>query len=437
MSIFNSLGSNYNLKFALKALTLANNPDDSVRLESYLNQKYQGKTILLYKGREAIELALNLTGLPKNSAVAINGYTCYAVYKAVMDAGYKIEYLDILALANTDRAFNSANATDIATETQLNFSAATLRTKLKQNPTIKILIIQNTLGYACDIEKIAEICRENNIILIEDLAHSVGATYTNGKEAGSIGDFVVLSFSQDKMIDAVSGGALIIRNSKYQNGVPARLQQLPVRQRFRDRIYAIATFKIRKTYAIGLGKIIHVFLKKMNLLSMPMANGNYDVSGRGESTLDTAPILHKLPDWHANLAYEQFQNLDENLKHRKEIALVYAKKLNPKILAQTLSAQITKATNLRLPIFIDAAAIGSAKTRSNLINYLKEIGVHISDIWYDAPIAPKKYMPLTAYENFCPQSEKISEQMLNLPTHKNISPAQAEKIAEKINEWLG
>ena len=41
------------------------------------------------------------------------------------------------------------------------------------------------------------ICKEKDIVLIEDLAHCVGAKYLNGKEAGNVGDLVVLSFSQD------------------------------------------------------------------------------------------------------------------------------------------------------------------------------------------------------------------------------------------------
>lgn len=185
VSIFNSLGSNYDFNFVLKSLFSPGNDD----LKSFLENKYKGQVTLVYKGREAIELALG--NINKGSLVGINGFICFAVYEAIKKAGMEVEYLDI-------------------EKGELNFSAETL----KKAVNVKAVIVQNTLGYPCDIEKIAQICKEKKIILIEDLAHSIGTRYESGEEAGMVGDFVVLSFSQDKIIDAVSGGALISRIDK-------------------------------------------------------------------------------------------------------------------------------------------------------------------------------------------------------------------------------
>src|SRR5215469_1404509 len=198
MSIFNSLGSNYRFDYVLKAVFAKNDQKATDILKKYLENKYQGEVFLLYKGREAIELALKGLNLPHDSAVAFNGYTCYAVYKAVVNAGYSPKYIDIA-------------------KGSLDFSAESLKKVIKNNPAIKVLLIQNTLGYPCDIAAIAKICNEEKIILIEDLAHSIGAKYEDDSEAGTVGDFTVLSFSQDKMIDGISGGALIVRNKELMN----------------------------------------------------------------------------------------------------------------------------------------------------------------------------------------------------------------------------
>jgi dTDP-4-amino-4,6-dideoxygalactose transaminase len=394
--IFNSLGSNYNLRFALKALGGTNRPQKQLELKSYLEQKYRGKAVLLYKAREAITLALRSLDLPKNSAVAINGYTCYAVYKAVTDAGCRPEYLDIV-------------------DGGLNFSAQALKTALMRNPDIKAVIIQNTLGFICDMENISAICKERSLILIEDLAHSAGAVYSNGQQAGTVGDFTVLSFSQDKIIDAVSGGALIARNNKYQNFNTADVRPVGRKQQIIDRMYPLATYKIRKTYALGIGRAAHFFYKKSGLLPKPMGN------------LDKI-ILHNLPNWYCGLAYFQFREHEKNLRHRKQAALVYAQNLNPKVLLPGLTGQIPQSANLRFPILV--------KDREKLVEYLKGYGIHISDIWYDAPVAPPKYLPMTDYKNQCPGAEKVSAEMLNLPTHLNTSLSDAGNIAEKINQWL-
>lgn len=392
MSIFNSLGSNYNFNFVLKSLfTFGGNPDG---LEKLLEEKYGGKPILLYKGREAIELALQTLNLSKASFVAINGFTCFAVYDAVKKAGLNVEYLDI------ERG-------------ELNFSADILKEALEKNPKIKTVIIQNTLGYPCDIEGISKICREHNLILIEDLAHSIGTKYANGAETGSVGEFVVLSFSQDKMIDAVSGGALIKRSGVNLDHLEGGIAwHLPAR-RLIDRLYPLFTYLIRKTYPFTLGKILHFILKNLKLLSQPMNDGDK---------------IHKLPGWYGKLIKIQFDRLIDNLNHRKIIASIYAKSIDPKILSPNIVRGIHLSSNLRFPIFI--------RNRETLIKYLAQKEIYVSDIWYDAPIAPKKYLQFTNYFGQCPNAELASAEILNLPTNITVSEKDAERISELVNLWL-
>ena len=77
------------------------------------------------------------------------------------------------------------------------------------------------------------------------------------------------------------------------------------------------------------------------------------------------------------------------------------------------------------------------KNRKKLINHLRQNGVYISDIWYDAPIAPVKFLKFTDYsDGLCITSEKVSNQIVNFPTHINISVAQAQLLSNKINKWL-
>lgn len=340
-------------------------------------------------------MALKILNLPKGSAVAINGFTCYAVYKAIDVAGYTPICLD-LDEKNTD----------------LNFSSETFEKKLAENSNIKAVIIQNTFGYSCDIEKIEKICKEKNIVLIEDLAHCIGTIYSDGREAGKVGDMVALSFSQDKVIDAVSGGALIIRNKKYRTkslqGEALRNFKEPKNQ-LKDKAYPLFTYKIRFLYDIFLGKILHYILKDFNLLSKPMQGGLYD--------------FYSLPDWYCNLALMEFSKLKEQLNHRRQIANIYARSLNKKILNKNITEKIPTSSNLRFPIFAENPPNGEAG-RGELIKFLKKEKIFVSDIWYFS-VAPE-----------CPNAVGISHKILNLPTHINVSKKSAARIAEKINEWL-
>lgn len=392
MSIFNSLGSSYNLNYVLKTLFSLNNKKHKTDLKKILSEKYNGEVILTYKGRQAIEITLRILNLPEGSVVAINGFTCFAVYQAVINAGLNVEYIDI-------------------EKEDLNFSPEQLKDVLKKNSQIKVVIIQNTLGYPANVEKIVESCKENKIILIEDLAHSVGTMYENNLRAGELGDFIALSFSQDKIIDAVSGGALIIRNKRFQKAFTE--SDLKVNDNLKDRLYPLFTFLIRKTYTVGFGKFIHVLLKILNLLSKPMDN-------------ELKPST--IAPWYCNLVKDELNNLENSLNHRRKIASIYYENIDKKVLFSKLVKDIPNSTNLRFPIFVD--------NRAGLVNFLKKQNIFVSDIWYDAPIAPKGYMTQTNYIHQCPNAEKIAETILNLPTHKNVSEKQAERIAKLINQWL-
>lgn len=64
-----------------------------------------------------------------------------------------------------------------------------------------------------DIEEIAKLCKDENIVLIEDCAHSLGATL-NEKHSGLFGDAGVYSFYSTKAIMAGEGGIIVTNNEE-------------------------------------------------------------------------------------------------------------------------------------------------------------------------------------------------------------------------------
>lgn len=64
-----------------------------------------------------------------------------------------------------------------------------------------------------DIEQIADLCKEENIVLIEDCAHSFGAT-AKGRHSGLFGDAGVYSFYATKAIPAGEGGVIVTKNEE-------------------------------------------------------------------------------------------------------------------------------------------------------------------------------------------------------------------------------
>ena len=85
----------------------------------------------------------------------------------------------------------------------------------------KAIVVVHLYGMIIsDIEAIAEFCKNNNLILIEDTAQALG-TEINGKKAGSFGDFGVFSFHSHKNITTLGeGGMLTCNDKKYADIIP-------------------------------------------------------------------------------------------------------------------------------------------------------------------------------------------------------------------------
>lgn len=386
MAIFNSLGSNYRPRHLWHMFS---GFDTRQRDEfvGYLENRYDANAQLTYKGREALYLALRNAGLKRGSHVAINGYTCYAVYDAVQAAGMVPVYVDI-------------------EKKSLNFSAAELKKHIKKDKKLKAVIVQNTLGFPSDMAKIEDLAHKHKLHLIEDLAHSVGMKYEDGREAGTVADSA-LSFSQDKAVDAVSGGAYIYRGKKQK----FHTRRLRYTRFMKDYYYIWNTQFIRSGYIWGGGKIYGYILTKFRFLPKPM-------DGRAEKV--------RRPDtWHATLAYKQFRDLAATIEHRQDIAAIYRHNLPARIQLPHME----EATYLRFPLMV--------KDPASLISHMKSAGIYISDTWYESPISPKRCVKDTNYEaGECTRSEKMASQMVNLPTHINVEDDDAEKITAKVNEWL-
>ena len=86
----------------------------------------------------------------------------------------------------------------------------------KINKKTKALIIVHYVGLPCNMDKIIEILNKKNIILIEDCAAALGATYDN-KLVGTFGYAGCFSFYPTKHITTMEGGMLINQEEKHSS----------------------------------------------------------------------------------------------------------------------------------------------------------------------------------------------------------------------------
>ncbi len=77
----------------------------------------------------------------------------------------------------------------------------------------KAILVVHIYGLPVDMDPVLEICRKNNLYLIEDAAEMHGQEYKNIK-CGSFGDISTFSFYPNKLITTGEGGMLVTNNEE-------------------------------------------------------------------------------------------------------------------------------------------------------------------------------------------------------------------------------
>jgi len=108
--------------------------------------------------------------------------------------------------------------TDIDLDTRV-VTLDTIRSCVTENT--KAVVVVHLYGFLIpDIEKIAKFCKDNNLLLIEDVAQAMG-TEIDGKKAGTFGDFGVFSFHSHKNITTLGeGGMLVVKDNEIAKVIP-------------------------------------------------------------------------------------------------------------------------------------------------------------------------------------------------------------------------
>ncbi|GIK84033.1 MAG: polysaccharide biosynthesis protein [Patescibacteria group bacterium] len=408
-SIFNSLGSNYSLKFVSTSLwsIFFSRKSDVKKLERHLAQTYGGEVLSLYKGRDAIEACCRVL-LKPGSEIITQAFSCYAVEEGMLRAGMKAVYADI-----------SRDSTNLTVES--------IAETYKKYPQAKAVLIQHSLGIPADSVAIRKWCNTHGLLMIEDIAQGIGGIDSTGKMLGELADAVIFSFGKDKIIDAISGGAVVFkvmddeRNERLID-VKKMVGKLPFSIVYEDLLYPDLTSFIRKTHHFGFGKVVFVLAKKLGLLGSPI-----------KSKTDTMTWMHQA---YAKLAVLQFKGLEQQIEHRKKIAQIYFEQLSQSSLKQGglqllfTKEELERSSNLRFSVrCTDDTQV------KKLVAALKKNRIYVSDRWYRWSVDCGSYQCKTMYQNkSCPHAELLATQVLNLPTHREITPAIAKKICTILLE---
>ena len=120
------------------------------------------------------------------------------------------------------QARTSSSSTATATTSACRSTTSSARCSEHRPRAVFLVHIGGHLAF--DVDRIAELCRSEGIVLIEDCAHAHGAEW-NGRRAGTWGDAGIWSFAATKTISTGEGGMLVSRASRGDR-VRARVPQL-------------------------------------------------------------------------------------------------------------------------------------------------------------------------------------------------------------------
>ena len=84
----------------------------------------------------------------------------------------------------------------------------------KITPRTKAILPVHFAGRPCQMKKIKDIVQKHHLVLIEDAAHALEATY-HGQKIGTIGDLTVFSFYVTKNLVTGEGGMITTDNDTY------------------------------------------------------------------------------------------------------------------------------------------------------------------------------------------------------------------------------
>lgn len=155
----------------------------------FLN-KLNRKILLTHSCTAALEMAAILTDCKTDDEIIMPSYTFVSTANAFVLRGAKPVFVDIRP--------DTLNINEILIE-----KAITKKTKA--------IVPVHYAGVGCEMDKISEIAKQNNLFIIEDAAQAFDSQY-KGKDLGTIGDLGALSFHETKNIISGEGGALIINN---------------------------------------------------------------------------------------------------------------------------------------------------------------------------------------------------------------------------------
>jgi len=259
--------------------------------------------------------------------------------------------------------------------------------KQYEHKNIKAVMPVHMAGLPCDMQPLMEYCKARGIKVIEDAAHSFGAT-DRGLQTGTIGDAGAFSFYATKVLACGEGGMLVSRNRELIE-------------------------KVRKLSYFGIDK---------------RAFERYTAKGTWYYEVEELGYKFNMDSIHAALGIVQLRKQEQMLRQRERIAKYYDTHLPESVLRPSRRDSVSHVWHLypvKLPEHLE---------RDRVFQGLRELGIGTSV--HFIPLHRHPYYAQRFEPELFPQAEKNYARTLSLPLHAGMSIEDAEFVVQSLSSIM-
>lgn len=347
----------------------------------------QGPTIEAFESKVADYVGAKYAVAFANGTAALHG-ACFA---AEIGEGDEIITTPITFLASSNCVLYQGGTPVFADIDMETYNVDPLEIKSKITDKTKAIIAVDFSGQPAEIDRISMLARDHNLVLIQDAAHSLGATFA-GQRVGSLADMTMFSFHPVKHVTTGEGGIITTDSEEYYKRLLL----------FRN----------------------HGMTRDPEALIRNEGPWYYEMQELGYN--------YRMTDMQAALGISQMGKIDRFIQRRKEIVAIYNEQLYdlpgiilPKQLEQAQSSWHLYVTRWNLEQFRGERKDWFEALRS------EGIGVQIHYI----PVYLQPYYQKLGYERgLCPNAEKFYSSAITLPLFPRMSDADVSDVIEAVNK---
>jgi aminotransferase in exopolysaccharide biosynthesis len=223
---------------------------------------------------------------------------------------------------------------------------------------IKAALPMHTFGHPADLDGLVAVCRDWQLVLIEDAAESLGSFY-KGQHTGTVGALGTLSFNGNKTITTGGGGAVLASSPL----LAARIKHL--------------TTTAKQAHAYDF---VH----------------------------DELAFNYRMPNLNAALGCAQLEQLTGFIKTKRELAMAYKT-----FLADSDWQFIDEPEACCSNFWLNAVQCQNRSQRDALLNHLHSHGILSRPSWTPMHLLP---MYAACLRGALPQTAHLFDTLVNLPS---------------------